>query len=148
MSPRTLAVFSDYDGMLAAVRTRVRELEIAGADFDAFAGLPSGYLSKLTGERPVRRIGMTSMGPLFDALGIYCVMFEDPNATTRLKHRVRRRNGSFVRPTYKLHVTTDRQWRRIQKLGRMARWQKLTKQQRSAIMRSVRAAQETMTKRK
>jgi hypothetical protein len=134
---REIAKFSDYDGLLAAIRIRVRELQIKGEAFDEFAGLPDGYLSKLIGEQPVRRIGMTSMGPLFDALGIYCLVIVDPAATARLKLRVRPRNGSFVRATYTLRAVTDRQWRRIQKLGRAARWQKLSKEQRSEIMREV-----------
>jgi hypothetical protein len=142
MSPRALAEFSDYAGMLAAIRARVRELQIAGADFDQYAGLPDGYLSKLVGERPVRRIGMTSMGPLFSALGVYCVVIENPAATQRLKKRMRPRNGSFARATHTLRVVTDRQWRRIQKLGRTARWQKLTAKERSEIMRAVRSSRE------
>jgi hypothetical protein len=32
---RPLGTFSDYDGMLAAMRARVRELQIKGEDFDA-----------------------------------------------------------------------------------------------------------------
>jgi hypothetical protein len=129
--------FTDYEGMLAAVRARVRELEVSGEALDDYAGLPAGYLSKLIGAQPTRRIGMTSMGPLFDALGIYCVVLKDLDATARLKSRLRPRNGSFVRATYTLRAVTDRQWRRIQKLGRAARWQKLNKQQRSEIMRQV-----------
>ena len=135
---RAIAEFVSYDEMLNAVRNRVSELQIQGERFEHFAGLPTGYLSKLVGARPIRRIAMTSMGPLFSALGIYCVMFEDPVATARLKNRVTPRNNSYPRATYTLSVITDRKWRRIQKLGRKARWKKLTKRQRSEIMRMVR----------
>lgn len=117
---RTLGTFTDYDGMLAAVRARVRELQVKGEEFDQYAGLPSGYLSKLIGERPVRRIGMTSMGPLLNALGVVCVLVEDPSATARLKNRLQPRNGSFVRATRTVHAITDRKWARIQALGRKA----------------------------
>lgn len=137
MSGRQLAEFSDYAGMLAAIRNRVNELQIAGEAFDQFAGLPDGYLSKLIGERPVRRIGMTSMGPLFQALGVTCVMIEDPQATRRLKQRLNPRNGAFVRASHTVRIVTDREWRKIQKLGRAARWQRLSKSQRSQIMRAV-----------
>jgi hypothetical protein len=125
--------------MLAAVRARAKELQVNGERFDEFAGLPRGYLSKLIGVKPVRRIGMTSMGPLFDALGIYCVVVENETATKRLKTRVRSNNASFRRTTYTSRVVTDRQWRIIQKLGRAARWKKLSRADRSAIMRAVRA---------
>src|SRR6516165_4324542 len=135
---RPIAEFVSYDEMLTAVRSRIQTLQIQGERFEHFAGLPTGYLSKLVGARPIRRIAMTSMGPLFSALGIYCVMFEDPVATARLKNRVIPRNNSYPRATYTSLVITDRKWRRIQKLGRKARWKKLTKRQRSEIMRMVR----------
>ena len=138
---RALAEFADYDGMLNAVRSRVNELAINGERFDEFAGLPRGYLSKLIGVKPVRRISMVSLGPLFSALGIYCVIYEDPNATARLQKRLRPRNGSYARrAALYVRATTSREWRQIQKLGRQARWQKLSKKQRSQIMRVVRAA--------
>jgi hypothetical protein len=140
---RRIAAFSDYAGMLAAIRGRVNELQINGERFDDFAGLPRGYLSKLIGVRPVRRISMVSMGPLFEALGITCVMVEDPTATARLKRELKPRNNSFARRTA-LYVTTttSRQWSRVQKLGRAARWDKLSDEQKSEIMREVRAARE------
>jgi hypothetical protein len=37
-------------------------------------------------------------------------------------------------------VLTDRKWAQIQQLGRQARWEKLSPQQRSKLMRRVRAA--------
>ena len=138
-APRVIGEFSDYEGMLAVIRQRVQEFAINGQRFDSFAGLPDGYLSKLIGPSPARRIGMVSMAPLFNALGIYCVVFENKDATMRLQRRLRPRNGSFARRV-SLYVNgiTDRKWARIQKLGRQARWKKLTKQQRSEIMRMVR----------
>ena len=112
--PRTLAEFSDYEGMLDAIRSRVTELAIHGERFDEFAGLPQGYLSKLVGSHPVRRISHVSMGPLFAALGVTCVMLEDPVATERLK-QLQPRNQSFVRSVaVHGHLTT----RFLQKIGR------------------------------
>jgi hypothetical protein len=139
-APRVIGEFSDYEGMLAVIRQRVQEFAINGQRFDSFAGLPDGYLSKLIGPSPARRIGMVSMAPLFNALGIYCVVFENKDATMRLQRRLRPRNGSFARRV-SLYVNgiTDRKWARIQKLGRLARWEKIPKAQRRAIMRAVRA---------
>ena len=137
--PKIVGEFSDYDGMLDGLRRRASELALNGERFDEYAGLPKGYLSKLIGVHPVRRIGMMSMGPLLSAMGVKLAMLEDPAATQRLKNRVAPRNNSYPRTTYTLRVVTDRQWSRIQKLGRQARWEKLTKAQRSEIMRAVRA---------
>jgi len=134
---RVIAEFTDYDGMLNAVRARVEELQVNGERLDEFAGLPRGYLSKLIGVRPIRRIAMTSMGPLFGALGIRCVIIEDPITTQRLKNRIKPRNNSYHRTSYTMRTVTDRQWRKIQKLGRKARWRKLNKRERTEVMRAV-----------
>jgi len=134
---RILAEFADYPGMLAALRARVAELHINGERFDEFAGLPRGYLSKLIGSRPVRRISMVSMGPLFCALGISCVLIENGDHTKRLRNRLKPNNLSYRRAAPRV-ILTDRQFHRIQKLGRQARWRRLTKKQRSEIMRAVR----------
>jgi len=53
---RILGEFADYSGMLETLRSRVEELQIQGERFEHFAGLPTGYLSKLIGVRPVRRM--------------------------------------------------------------------------------------------
>jgi hypothetical protein len=137
---RILAEFADYDGMLAAIRSRVAELNINGERFDEYAGLPRGYLSKLIGVKPVRRIQMTSMGPLFSALGVYCVMIENPASTARLKKRLVPNQSSYMRPSYTHVVVTNRKWARIQKLGHQARqavWNKFTPRQRSGMMRAL-----------
>src|SRR6516162_591422 len=127
---RPLAEFSDYTGMVDGLRKRASELALNGERFDEYAGLPRGYLSKLIGVNPVRRIAMISMGPLFSALGIYCIVVENPQATARLKQRIKPRNNSYHRPTYTMRTVTNRQWRQIQKLGRKARWRKLNKRER------------------
>jgi hypothetical protein len=137
---RVIGEFINYDGMLAAVRARVNELQINGERFDEFAGLPRGYLSKLIGANPTRRISMVSMGPLFSALGICCVMIENPSATARLKGRLETNQSNYMRPTYTHVIVTNRKWARIQKLGHQARqavWNKLTPRQRSDMMRAL-----------
>jgi hypothetical protein len=137
-----LGRFADYPAMLALIRGRVDELQVNSSRFDDFAGLPQGYLSKLIRPQPTRRIGYLSMGPLFAALGIYCIMVEDDAATARLKTGIEPNNTQFRRTT-KFLVTrrrpiSARQWRFIQKLGRQARWKKIGKRERRAIMRAVR----------
>src|SRR5262252_9947547 len=57
---RVIADVCSYEDMLATLRSRVNELQINGERFDEYAGLPRGYLSKLIGAKPVRKIGMTT----------------------------------------------------------------------------------------
>jgi hypothetical protein len=112
---RVLADVGSYEALLAALRQRVSELQIHGERFDAFCGLPEGYLSKLIGVKPVRRIGMQSFAPLMAGLGLRLLVIEDQEATARLKNKLPPRNESYVRSVaVHGHLTT----RFLQKIGR------------------------------
>jgi hypothetical protein len=114
--PRIVATFDSYAGMLDAIRERVNELQIHGTRFDEFAGLPIGYLSKLIGPSPVRRLGMTSFEPVLAALGLRCLFVEDEAATQRLKDKLPPRDERYVRNgAVHLQLTT----RFLQKIGRL-----------------------------
>src|SRR5215468_7623680 len=95
--PRVIADVSSYEQMLAALRARVNELQINGERFDEYAGLPRGYLSKLVGAKPIRRLGMVSFEPVLAALGLRLLVIEDNAATERLKNKLPPRNQSYVR---------------------------------------------------
>jgi hypothetical protein len=126
---RVLAEITSYEEMLTALRSRVTELQISGERFDEYAGLPRGYLSKLVGAKPIRRLGMQSFQPVLAGLGLRCLFVEDPEATERLKSRVPPRNGSYVRAAPSI-VLTVRFFKRIGRLGAQARIDNWTKQQR------------------
>ena len=127
--PRVIATFGSYAEMLQAIRERVIELQIHGERFDDYAGLPTGYLSKLAGKRPQRRLGMVSFQPVLSGLGLKCQFIEDQAATERLKNHVAPRNGSYVRGTPSI-VFTVRFFQKIGRLGAQARIDNSTKQQR------------------
>jgi len=127
--PRVIADVNSYEQMLAVLRSRVNELQIKGVDFDDFAGLPLGYLSKLIGARPIRRLGMTSFGPVLAGLGLRLLVIEDNAATERLKNRLPPRNSSFVRAAPSI-VLTVRFFKKIGRLGARARVDNSTKEQR------------------
>ena len=112
--PRVIADVSSYEQMLAALRARVNELQINGERFDEFAGLPRGYLSKLIGARPIRRLGMTSFEPVLASLGLRCLLIVDEEATRRLKDRLPPRNESYVRSAA---VHTNLTTRFLRKIG-------------------------------
>jgi hypothetical protein len=134
--PRILSEFVEYSDFVQAVRNRVADLSIHGTRFDALAGWAEGYLSKLTSARPVRRIGMTSMGPLLSAMGVKLQMVEDPAGTARLR-RLSPRNLSYVRamPADACIVLTPRMLQRIRRLGGKARMARLTAKERSELAR-------------
>src|SRR5262249_18139089 len=125
---KVFATFDSYAGMLEAIRERVNELQIHGERFDAFVGLPEGYLSKVVGARPIRRLGMTSLAPVLNGLGLKCQFIEDSEGTARIKNRVAPRNPSYVRamPASAGITLTARMLKRIRRLGGQARMAKLT----------------------
>ena len=141
--PRVIAgQIVEYGDLMAAVRNRVAELNIHGTRFDAMAGWPEGYLSKLICARPVRRIGLQSMGVLLSTLGVSLQMIENPAGTERLKEHLVPRNPSYVRamPAAAGILFTARMLKRIRRLGGMARTARLTPEQRSELGKKAAAA--------
>ena len=134
-----VATFDSYAGMLQAIRARVNELQIHGERFDDYAGLPTGYLSKLVGARPIRRLGMVSFAPVLAGLGLKCQFVEDQAATERLKNHVAPRNGSYVRGTPSI-VFTVRFFQRIGRKGAQARVDNSTAEQRREWAKKAAAA--------
>lgn len=96
-APRVIANVTSYEELIAALRWRVNELNVAGEQLDDFAGLPRGYLSKLVGARPIRRLGMTSFAPVLAGLGLRLLVIEDPELMARLS-RLPPRQAQYVRP--------------------------------------------------
>ena len=75
-----LAEIIDYDGLVVALRARADQLEVSRETISDLAGLPDRYASKLLSLRHVRRIGLESLGPLLDTLGVRLVLIEDGDA--------------------------------------------------------------------
>jgi hypothetical protein len=128
--PKIIADVSSYEQMLDALRARVSALQVNGQIFDEYCGLPRGYLSKLVGANPVRRLGMTSFGPVVTALGLRCLFVEDEAATKRLRERVPPRNPAYVRGDATHVVLTFRFMQKIGRLGAQARIDNSTEAQR------------------
>jgi len=118
--PRIIADVSSYEQMLAALRARVVELQVNGERFDEYAGLPRGYLSKLVGAKPTRRISMCSWQAVLAGLALRCLFVVDEEAERRLKERVPPRNQSYVRAAPSI-VLTVRFFKRIGRRGASAR---------------------------
>src|SRR6516225_3156116 len=133
--PHIIADVSSYEAMLDALRRRVNELQLNGERFDEYAGLPRGYLSKLVGANPVRRLGMISFAPVLAGLGLRCLFVEDEAATQRLKKRVLPRNSSYARSVAS-YVTLPRKFMQaIGRKGGLARIANSTARQRSKSAR-------------
>ena len=128
--PRVIADVSSYEALLGALRQRVTELQINGERFDEYAGLPRGYLSKLVGANPIRRLGAQSFQPVLAGLGLRLLVIVDNTATERLKKRLSPRNPSYVRGGVTHLALTTRFMQKIGRLGAQARVDNSTKAQR------------------
>lgn len=116
-APRVIATVTDYNGLLAALRLRANELQVAGETLDDVCGLPTRYVAKLLGPKPVRRIGMLSLGSLLGALGLALAVVEDAETMQRYGDRLTKRNGSAVRAGTVQFAISRRFMRKIQAQG-------------------------------
>jgi hypothetical protein len=130
---------TDYEGLIAAMRVRAQERRLAlSAEENAIvAGLPDKYLPKLIGSNPIRRLGMASLGAVLGVLGAKLMLVADEEAEKKIGPRLKIRNENLVRGTTTYFVLTERKLRKNQEKGRKSRWSKLTKEERSEIMRGV-----------
>ncbi len=87
-----LGEITDYPSMMRVLRERANELHINRSDPDTatITGLPEKYLTKLLGPRPVRRIGMKSMGAVLGGLRIKFIVVIDDEAERLYQLRARR----------------------------------------------------------
>ena len=72
-----------YPAFIEAIRDRTADLEISRLETDRIAGLPQGYSGKVLSRNPVKRIGLHSLGPLLETLGLIIMIVEDPAARDR-----------------------------------------------------------------
>jgi hypothetical protein len=134
--PRIVGEFDTYAGLVAALRVRIAELDVAGERLDEIAGLPRGYFQKLLGTRPRKRLGMQSLSDVFGALAVKAVLVEDEAALAKVSGRLVKRK--YVVPSAAVHVEISHRFlRKIGAIGGRARAAGLTPQQRSRIARKM-----------
>jgi hypothetical protein len=136
---RELAHVTDYHSLISAFRARAAEMRIAtgGDNVAHVAGIADGYLGKLLAPRPVRRVGMQSLGPVLGVLGVKLIVVEDPEALRRFGSRLKRRNDNLVRSAASEFRLTHRWLRKIASKGGKSRDAKLTPEQRSELAREL-----------
>jgi hypothetical protein len=72
-----------YPAFIEAIRDRTVDLQISRLEIDRIAGLPTGFSGKALSRNPVKRIGLVSLGPLLETLGLIIMIVEDPAACDR-----------------------------------------------------------------
>jgi len=59
------------------------DARIARLELDRLVGLPDGYSGKLLSKNPRKNIGIATLGPLLESLGLVICVLENPSARDR-----------------------------------------------------------------
>jgi hypothetical protein len=88
--PMTPVKIHSYDDLIAAIRARVIELQVAYLTVDHVGGLANGHFSKLMQPRG-KLFGRTSLALVLDALGVRLELHLDDEAFARVRKQLVRR---------------------------------------------------------
>jgi hypothetical protein len=80
-----LAIVTNYEQLLQAIRARRDALGITHHTIDAVSGVADGYASKLLCDPPLKSLGAVSLGPVLGALGLRLIVTEDPDGFRRVR---------------------------------------------------------------
>lgn len=139
-SPRQLGECSDYDGLHRILRDRADELNVSRTTLDEAAGLALGHSSKLLAPRPLKKLGVVSLGLMLQAMGLKLVVVEDVEALEQISAKLipREVTANVLSLSWgrAKHLLVSKQW--VKKMGRKGgkqRAKNLSPRQRSAIAR-------------
>jgi hypothetical protein len=79
--------------LLAAIRTRVAELDVSYDTLDRIAGLPDRFASKLLCDPPMRQISQATLWLLMGALGYKIALLPDEEGLAKVQSRLVKRRG-------------------------------------------------------
>lgn len=141
MTESAYAVVDCHDQLLAAIRKRIIEFQTTHEAIEDVAGLQSGYLAKILGKPPKKRLHPFLMLILLQALGLKTVLIHDPAFKQKMAHRLPRRRtkrcvrmGGAHHQAIKMELAPDFM-RHISRLAADARRRKITPERRSALAR-------------
>jgi hypothetical protein len=130
-----LASFVDYDGLRRALNACRDLRDVSLERMDEITGAPAGYFAKLLGPRPIKRIGLQSLGWALGGLGVRCVLVSDPEALAKVESRFVERDVPHLASVVRGGTTEFKLSRRhmsiIQAKGRRSRWENMTPKQRT-----------------
>jgi hypothetical protein len=114
--PRVIAEFSSYAGLLAALRLVREQRNISFETLDEIVGAPKGYFSKVFAPNGERRITTQGMEWALAALGVRCLIVDDPDMLKQINGRMVARNQKVVRAGA-VHIVLSRRF--LSKIGRL-----------------------------
>jgi hypothetical protein len=81
------ATVSDYREIAAAIRRRIIDLNIAQEIVEDLAGIPRGYIPKITSDPPMRRASPYTLLLVLQALSLRVSLTHDPVMAAKMAHR-------------------------------------------------------------
>jgi hypothetical protein len=85
LDERALATVTDYDGLITAIRARMRELGVTNETIDSITGLQSGYVGKLLAPSRIKHLGSMSFGVMLQGLGLKLIVVEDAETSAKMR---------------------------------------------------------------
>jgi hypothetical protein len=83
-----IAEVTSYEGLIAAIRRRMAQLDGTFESLDDLAGLTRGHSQKLLATTPRRFLGSITFGVILQALGLKLVLIADVEQLERVRHRL------------------------------------------------------------
>jgi hypothetical protein len=156
---KPLATVNNYLGLIAALRTRIAELDISYATVDTIAGWTDGYASKVlapepsVGSKSKRAMGPMSFDVMLGTLAIKLAVLPDPEQLRHIKanrYFVHREQAppllASTKHDYIVQRKTLEMMRQMAPNGGRARAARLTPLQRSRIARKAARARWAQSK--
>src|SRR5262249_23894739 len=131
------AVVDDLPSLMVAIKRRIDDLGITLETVEHLSGIPSGYLSKITGDPPMRRASPYTWFLVLQALSLKLTLTVDPPMAERMKDRYvpRKAKKPVRRETPNAVQFAPGHFKKIGSQGGLARASRLTSQQRSLSAR-------------
>jgi hypothetical protein len=120
-----IAEITDYPSLVAALRLAREKRNISFATIDEIVTAPDAYFSKTLAPNGSRRLTMLSLGWALGALGVKCLLVDDPAALARVESRMKPRNTTVVRNASYTVISaalTSKLLARIGRKGGKNRW--------------------------
>jgi hypothetical protein len=120
-APSIIASFSEYKGLLAALRKCREERQISFETLDGIANAPSGYFSKVMAPRSQRSITTRAMLSAMFGLGVKFLVVDDPDTLQQINGLMKKRDEKVVRNGAVTFTVSRRFYSEIGRKGAQAR---------------------------
>jgi hypothetical protein len=94
-----VGAFTDYDGLIEALRERAAEVGLSYAMIDCLSEFSEGSTGKYLSDARVRHLSVASLLKITETLGIRSLLYVDPELTARMQPMWEKRHELKARRT-------------------------------------------------